>query len=655
MRSRFFYIIYSSAIYLVLVPPAKPEVQLAQVETKNTIRTGNKNTSHVKPENWLAEIPDTTELQQLALSPKIREQKSNAFYDSLRNKAYRNGWFTRNLFKYLYRPCPENSGISANQKSESPFLEFSGKIIGSIYVDRIGFRRLAPTDSLEMRDVTLEKIGDFLHVSTKPGVIRDYLLFKPGDEVEPLKLAENERILRELPFVDDARLQLIPRCGECDTVDVLVATTDLWTLGMRGKMKDTYSAKISIYEQNLGGWGHAINTTLRLDNSRKFLNGWESSYFVDNIAGLFLSGEVRYAKTPAQNTVELNFQRPFFATSVKYAGGMKLLQTREFFEPGPIDISGEAQTSQYLIQDFWGGHAMRLRDARRELNQVNVIFSGRIRNRVYSIRPAVPVDSLWRFQDFRLALGSISFSRRNYYKSHYILGFGRTEDVPCGFLAEISSGVDWTFPQQRFYSGAKISRGDFLPGGLGYLYGSLGVGGFYFKRKIEEGVLAAQMNYFTNLFFIKNYKIRQFCRMNYTRGFSRLPGEKITINNQSGIRGVESLLFQGTKRLALQMETQVFTPIDFYSFNVAAFGFSDLAWIDHQNNTYLFQETPYWSFGVGLRIRNERLVFNTLQITIGYFPNAPAGISHTSIRFTGEQVMRFTDFEAGSPKVIGFE
>ncbi len=43
------------------------------------------------------------------------------------------------------------------------------------------------------------------HVNTNERIIRKNLLFSAGDTISPLTLSDNERILRDLPFINDAQ------------------------------------------------------------------------------------------------------------------------------------------------------------------------------------------------------------------------------------------------------------------------------------------------------------------------------------------------------------------------------------------------------------------------------------------------------------------
>ncbi|HRT47723.1 MAG TPA: hypothetical protein P5151_06135, partial [Bacteroidales bacterium] len=58
--------------------------------------------------------------------------------------------------------------------------------------------------------------------------------------------------------------------------------------------------------------------------------------------------------------------------------------------------------------------------------------------------------------------------------------------------------------------------------------------------------------------------------------------------------------------------------------------------------------------GVGLRIRNDNLVFRTFQIRIGYFPYLPEYSRVNYIMLSGEQLLRPKNFEPGRPSLIQY-
>ncbi len=126
--------------------------------------------------------------------------------------------------------------------------------------------------------------------------------------------------------------------------------------------------------------------------------------------------------------------------------------------------------------------------------------------------------------------------------------------------------------------------------------------------------------------------------------------ESININDENGIRGFQDDAVAGTQRFVTNLETVTFTPFNFYGFRFALFGFLDMAFIWDEKND-IFTEDFYSGLGFGIRIRNEKLVFKTFQIRLGFYPNS------NSFKFSisGEDVPEFEQFIVSYPKIIPFE
>ena len=121
------------------------------------------------------------------------------------------------------------------------------------------------------------RIGNKLHVDTKPSVVRRELLFTAGDALDPETLKQSERNLRAMRFITEARIdvvfadgslvhaeQLGPRlCASpgAEQVDVLVTTRDSWSTSLEGKLSKTGNRllwEVGVDESNLLGLGKSV-------------------------------------------------------------------------------------------------------------------------------------------------------------------------------------------------------------------------------------------------------------------------------------------------------------------------------------------------------------------------------------------------------------
>jgi len=93
------------------------------------------------------------------------------------------------------------------------------------------------------------------HVITRHNVIRTYMLLKPGDPCVELRRAESERILRSLPFIADASVDVVPNAR--GGVNLEVRTIDEASLILSGSVSSTTPQvrAVKLGSGNLAGLG----------------------------------------------------------------------------------------------------------------------------------------------------------------------------------------------------------------------------------------------------------------------------------------------------------------------------------------------------------------------------------------------------------------
>lgn len=102
-------------------------------------------------------------------------------------------------------------------------------------------------------------LANWLHVDTRESVIRRELLFREGDCVDPLRLSESERLLRNFSFLQSASIDA-ERNGDGD-IEVSVATRDDWSLRLEPRFdfgSGLGFTGIALAERNLGGTGRSV-------------------------------------------------------------------------------------------------------------------------------------------------------------------------------------------------------------------------------------------------------------------------------------------------------------------------------------------------------------------------------------------------------------
>jgi hypothetical protein len=84
----------------------------------------------------------------------------------------------------------------------------------------------------------------------------------------------------------------------------------------------------------------------------------------------------------------------------------------------------------------------------------------------------------------------------------------------------------------------------------------------------------------------------------------------VSLENNGGIYGLAGIPLRGNDKMVLNLESVVFSPLKILGFRFAFFGSVDLGIISERES--LLQESRLYSgLKLGVRIRNDQLVFNT--------------------------------------------
>jgi hypothetical protein len=584
--------------------------------------------------------------------PDSAYQKADSFYSELEKRASKYKW-TRELHNVIIKKPKKNTREKVKtQRAEAPFVPHEGKHIRNIYIEKL--EPFGPTihDTSRQADDWLQKTANALHVKTITSKIKQSLIVEEGDQVDAYELADNERILRNLSFIQDARIYVKPLDNTVDSVDIIVLTKDLWAKGFDARIDAINEGVVDIWDRNIFGFGHEMQNSLYWDTDRSNILGYQGMYRVKNIRGSFVNGRAFYRDVFENQSYGLELSRPFFSPSTEYAGAVSFMHDADIQRVYYYDTIPVFTPVKYNNYSVWLARSFQIGNKNYSDKRRNLVFSGAIKRDYYFERPGVSENSFHQFHNKTLLLTSISYSTQAFYKSNLIYSFGRTEDIPAGSLYELTFGHEFNEFFDRLYVGLQASMGNYISP-LGYLYGKIAWGGFISDEDFEQGLAEVEANYFSHLFIYNRYSFRQFVRLNYLNGINRFKNEYITINDDKGIEGFKSPTLLGTEKVNLNLETVVFTPLYLYGFRFAFFSSLDFGMISRDPDP-IWKHRLYSGIGAGVRIRNEHLVFNTFQIKFTFYPVIPDNASLTYLEFSGEPRLRPNNFYVKSPRLFKF-
>ena len=573
------------------------------------------------------------------------KDKNTGFLDSLKVKASKNR-LTKKLYDYVIVTPDTIIKNRITGTSEANFIDYSGKRIRNIEVRRLNVFGVNMNNPESGNSRKIDNLLNKTHINTAEKIIRKNLLFSTGDKISPLLLSDNERILRQLPYIDDARIIIVPISNE--EADIVVLTKDVYSLGGSYTYQGLKKGSVSVFEKNILGFGHELGIDIPFDIEAQHTPGFGAHYTIDNLLKSFVNLNLFFLNGLDEKTYGFSFDRRFVSSTTKYAFGISV---RQRYTTTDLDTLPVPEPLKFNLQDYWFSRAFLI----DKEGISRIIIGGRYTNNNVYDRPFILPDSYYDFTKYRLYLASVAFSIQKYYKTNLIYGYGRTEDIPYGGLIRFTVGKErneFNGFRERTYMGAEIAVGK-SSNSIGYFYTSAGLATYLNGKQSRKGLFTLKTNYFSNLFSVGNTKMRNFVNFEYTRGFDRNSDEFLCFESKNGFSGFKNDSTKGTQRLSLSLESVLFSPVNYYGFRFAFFGFADISFLSGSNEQVV-NGSILSGLGIGIRIRNDNLVFNTFQLRLGFFPYQPSYSSINHVTVSGEQLLRPNNFDPGPPSIVPY-
>ncbi len=488
-------------------------------------------------------------------------------------------------------------------------LEASGAIIGEI---RVVIGDVFDT-SVEGEDGWLYRTANKLHIDTRESVIRDQLLFKPGEPYRDRLVRETERLLRANDYLYDASIVVVAYDGHA--VDLEVRTRDVWTLNpgfsfSRKGGENTWGAQIE--EDNLFGTGRALDFEWQSDVDRE---SFGVSYFDPHFLHSFTRLGVAYVDADDGSTKLLQVNRPFYSLDTRRAGGVYFL---EYERNDPRYVLGDEVGEFQHRGEYYEAHAGISRGL--EGRWVRRWTAGLTyeRNR-FAVDPdeplggPLPPDRELAYPWVGFDLVEDSFEER--INQDQIL---RTEDVLVGLRASARVGyADDAFGSDRdaLVASASVQDGADLRPGVS-LFGSLSASGRIESGELVNGLLSAE-----GRFYWATSKNSKFFASVSGAAAEQLDQElQLTLGGDNGLRGYPLRYQAGTSRALLTLEQRYYTKwYPFRLFHVGAAAFVDVGRTWGTDVTGAESAGLLKDIGIGLRLGSSRSSFgNVVHIDLAF-------------------------------------
>lgn len=570
--------------------------------------------------------------------------------------------FVNNIFQQTINSVKRTPDAGPDQsvlngKSEDPYMPYQGKIIRHIYVNPLNFDR-SFDDTSKFDNSFGTRVGKRFHKTTRKFVIRDNLFIKENTPLNAFKVADNERYLRTLEYIRDARIIVEPVKKYPDSVDILIYTKDFFSIAGGAASQVLNHINANLYETNLAGMAQRVEVSGLYDYNRNPTLGYGGSYLKRNLFHSFIDASIGYSTMVGNPLTRQEESSEYVALSKQLispysrTAGALMISHNEAYNVYNVPEANFFKYRYDLI-DAWAGYSIGIKKLTATNNTIRDrrFLAFRYTNRTFH---EVPTQVGNRFDPIynstQSVLAQFTFFRQDYFKTQYIYGFGTTEDFPYGYNISVTAGWQKQLDLERPYAGFKIqqyiatNRGDFIQ-----LY--LKSGGYLDHNKVQDGSVLIGATAFSRIIFWNTTKIRQYVNVNFTHLYNRVTYPQLRIDNGYGIRGFLSDSAYGTRRLSVQLETEFYLKRKLLGFKFAPFPYGDLTVITPEGKPYS-SSSLYASIGGGIRARNENLIFQTIEARAYYFPVAPTNMKGFKVIVTSNIRFRYNSTYVSAPDVV---
>jgi outer membrane protein assembly factor BamA len=488
-------------------------------------------------------------------------------------------------------------------------LEARGAIIGDV---KVVVGDVFDT-SIEGEDGWLYRTANKLHIDTRPHVIRDQLLFEPGEPYRHRLVLETERLLRANEYLYDA--VIVPVAFDGRVVDLEVRTRDVWTLNpgfnfSRKGGENTFGAQVE--EENLFGTGRSLDFEWESNVDRE---SFGVTYVDPHFGHSFTQLGVSYMDADDGDTQWLQLERPFYALDTRHAAGLYLFDSQRNDSRYVLgDEVGEFRHRDEYYEAY-GGLSRGLQGRWAHRWTAGVTYE-RDRFEPEPAEPAagpLPGDRTLVYPWIGYDLVEDSYEER--VNQDQIL---RTEDVLVGLLASLRVGYSseaFGADRDAVVALASVQDGTDLRPGMS-VFGRVQASGRIEDQGLANGSLGAEGRFY----WATSSKSKFYAAVSGTVT-ERLDEEyQLTLGGDNGLRGYPLRYQAGTSRALLTLEQRYYTKwYPFRLFHVGAAAFFDVGRTWGTDVTGAESLGLLKDVGVGLRLGSSRSSFgNVLHVDLAF-------------------------------------
>jgi hypothetical protein len=543
------------------------------------------------------------------------------------------------LLKGTPNPLIDSTNIVINRYVQS-IGSLEGKIIHSINIEQRHFGTDVDKPTV-LRKNKFTNFANELHDKTNQSTIAKNLFIKVGQSLNPLIVAYNEKWLRDLGYIQDARILAYPNKEDSSKVDVFIVTKDIFPIGGYFNLKESNAFELKLNTENVNDLGNAFSISQSYDQKRKTVAGWGFDYTTRNIAGSFLD-----IKTGAQSYTANYANKMASASNVFIMGNKPLLHPLDRWTYG-FDIHQEknrnayntwsdslyTNTLQYQLKHFDAniGYQLFIKNRLYQNKDLRYFLQIRYLENDFTLRPIQYQSQIDRnYQSIQAYFGSFTLFKQKIIRTQYLYGFGRNEDLPTGKSLMITTGHYNREGQSLPYFGIQLDNYTLLKN-ESFRHAKLNVGSSYIDQQIQDFRFLASLESISKIHYLESgYRYRQVVNLSFAQTLKNKFNEALLINSIYGIPQLNKERINGGTRITANWESIWYNSRTFYGFKKAPFVFANLTYIRTVSEP-IKNGDIYSAVGAGIRVRNENLILGTVELKGFYFPRTNLQLSPFNI------------------------
>jgi len=553
------------------------------------------------------------------------------------------------IFKGKPNSLIDSSNIAISRYMKS-VASFEGKKINTIQIDQKHFGSSINNPN-KLKIDPLTKFADKLHNKTKENIIRKNLFIHEHEILDPLTIAYNEKWLRDLPYIQDARILIATSKTDTNAVDLYIVTKDIFPFGgsFNIRNKDSYNATFST--ENVNDGGNTFNLSNNFDKSRETKSGWGFDYTNRNVQGSFTDltiGAKSFSPNEANgdlsaSNIYIKGSRPLLTPKSEWTWGFEWFNTNNE-NVFPYKWTDSIYNSSFNYNqkhfDAWIGYQLFSKQFSIDNTLPHYFIQLRYLENVFKQRPLDYLSQIDKnYQNIEAILSSFTLFKQKIIRTQYLYGFGRNEDLPTGNSLVITTGQYTRENTPLPYLGMQLESYKLFPN-ESFRHINLSGGTSYDNQQLQDVRFLASIEQISPLHYLENgYKYRSILNISFTETLKNKFNEALLINSNYGIPQLNKERIYGGTRVTANWESVWYNSKSFYGFKTSTFAFGNLTYL-RTVGTPIQSGDIYSSIGTGMRIRNENLIFGTIELKGFYFPRTNLQVSPwnlsllTNIRYT---------------------